>query len=83
MKRTHLQPRHPRKRIGFCWSRSTHEGATTWRLFRRDHRNAVHMALITIGDRSRGDVARTLQREYRKLRDKVDEINLLAMGVAA
>lgn len=82
----HIARRAPKETIGFAWGRfPTVDGsAVTWRLYRRDHRRALHVHVLTFfacADRS--EVAAHLREARRVLRDKVDEIDLVAMGVAA
>lgn len=82
----HATRRAPKATLGFAWGRfPTDDGSViTYRLYRRDHRRAVHMHVVSVfanGDRA---VAAAYLRRARKfLRDKVDEIDLVAMGVAA
>ncbi|WP_102945269.1 hypothetical protein [Stenotrophomonas sp. VV52] len=79
--------RAPKRNDGFSWGRfpvgST--GTVTYRLFRRDHKGALHMSILNFypaRDR-RADIAVALRHACHQLRDRVDEINLAAMGVAA
>jgi len=80
-----MTTRHPAKIGTFSWGRIVHEsGAVTYRLFRRDRRNRVHMAIVVFqpGDSCRWR-AQLLRRKYRDLRDQVDEVDLALMGIAA
>lgn len=53
-------------------------------VYRRDHRRALHMHVLTFfAHEGRAMIAEHLRRARRELRDKVDDIDLLAMGVAA
>lgn len=83
----HATKRDPKPRgMGFSWGRmpDPDSGAVAYRLFRRDHRRAIHMAVVVITpDQSLADAAKVLRRAFHKLRDKVDDIDLEAMGVAA
>ncbi|WP_229301053.1 hypothetical protein [Stenotrophomonas maltophilia] len=82
----HLARRAPKETASFAWGRSpTVDGsATTWRLYRRDHRRALHMHVLTFfAHEDRTVIAGHLRRALRYLRDKVDDIDLVAMGVAA
>lgn len=55
-----------------------------YRLFRRDHRGAVHMEPVTFyREADRATIARLIRRTHHALRDRVDEIDLAAMGVPA
>lgn len=78
--------RASKETLGFAWGRfPTVDGsAITWRLYGRDHRRAVHMhALTFFAHDGRAVIAGHLRRARRFLRDKVDDIDLVAMGVAA
>lgn len=82
----HIAHRAPKETLGFAWGRfPTMDGsAVTWRLYRRDHRRAVHMHALTFFTHDdRAAIAGYLRRARRYLRDKVDDIDLQAMGVAA
>ncbi|WP_313243901.1 hypothetical protein [Stenotrophomonas rhizophila] len=55
-----------------------------YRLFRRDHTGALHFeAFSAQPHHTRPDVARGLRAACHRLRDRVDEIDLAAMGLAA
>lgn len=78
--------RAPKETLGFAWARfpTTDGSAVTWRLYRRDHRRALHMHVLTfLAHDDRAVIAGHLRRARRSLRDKVDDIDLAAMGVAA
>lgn len=79
MKTTHLTRRTPRKNGGFSWGRFPmgEAGPVCYRLFRRDHRGALHMSVFDFSqDRPRSEIAATLRRARHALRDRVDEIDL-------
>ncbi|UXA66057.1 hypothetical protein [Xanthomonas prunicola] len=85
MNRQHAR-RAPKRNGGFSWGRfPTSDGAfITWRMFRRDHTSALHMHALTFTAKDEpAYVAKQLRRARRQLRDRVDEIDLAAMGVAA
>lgn len=78
--------RSPKKLGGFSWGRfpmgST--GAIAYRLFRRDHRGALHTSILHFYPRDqRRELALALRAACHRLRDRVDEIDLAAMEVAA
>jgi len=78
--------RLPQKSGGFSWGRLAlgDTGIVSYRLFRRDHRGALHWHILDFkGDESRYEMAQRLKAAKRRLRDRVDEIDLAAMGVAA
>ncbi|HEL4296663.1 TPA: hypothetical protein UM674_000592 [Stenotrophomonas maltophilia] len=80
----HIARRAPKETLGFAWGRfPTNDGsAVTWRLYRRDHRRALHMHAETFfAHEDRAVIAGRLRRARRSLRDKVDDIDLVAMGV--
>ncbi|HFF6004421.1 hypothetical protein [Stenotrophomonas maltophilia] len=82
----HIARRAPKETLGFAWGRfPTVDGsAITWRLYRRDHRRAVHMHAMTFfAHDDRAVIAGHLRRARHYLRDKVDDIDLVALGVAA
>ncbi|WP_288469598.1 hypothetical protein [uncultured Stenotrophomonas sp.] len=81
----HIERRAPKETLGFAWGRfPTVDGsAITWRLYRRDHRRALHMHAETFfAQEDRAVIDRHLRRARRHLRDQVDEIDLVAMGLA-
>ncbi|MCD0280510.1 hypothetical protein JWH04_16490 [Xanthomonas melonis] len=81
-----LTRRAPKRNGGFSWGRfPTSDGAfITWRMFRRDHSSALHMHALTFtGTDDAAYVAKQLRRARRQLRDRVDEIDLAALGVTA
>jgi len=79
--------RAPQRNGGFSWGRfpMSETGTVTYRLFRRDHKGALHMANLTfyLARDSRADIALALRHACHQLRDRVDTIDLAAMGVAA
>ncbi|RFF46218.1 hypothetical protein [Xanthomonas campestris] len=82
----HHTRRAPKRNGGFSWGRfPTSDGAfVTWRMFRRDHSSSLHMHALTFtGEDDAAYVAKQLRRARRQLRDRVDEIDLAAMGVTA
>lgn len=82
----HLQYRRPKDTRGFAWGRipTRDASAVTYRLFRRDHKNALHSHAVTFfADTELKVIAAQLRRARRHLRDLVDTIDLEAMGVAA
>ncbi|RIA19236.1 hypothetical protein DFO63_4360 [Stenotrophomonas sp. AG209] len=82
----HIARRAPKETVGFAWGRfPTMDGsAITWRLYRRDHRRALHMHTETFfAHEDRAVIAGCLRRARRSLREKMDDIDLVAMGVAA
>lgn len=89
MTRHHTRRQPKKKTRGFSWGRFPIEsgGAVTgveWRLFRRDHRGAVHFECrLYLVDTPRKDIAPFLLRVRHVLRDRVDEIDLAAMEEAA
>ncbi|GAB3054366.1 hypothetical protein [Stenotrophomonas tumulicola] len=86
MNRRHATRRTPKETLGFSWGRfPTEDGSViTYRLYRRDHRRAVHMHVLSVFTNGDRDTAAAHLRKARKfLRDKVDEIDLASMGVAA
>lgn len=82
----HLQYRRPNETQGFAWGRVLTDDANlvTYRLFRRDHKNALHSHAVSVFSHTERKVlAGQLRRARRHLRDLVDEIDLRAMGVEA
>ncbi|KWV17178.1 hypothetical protein [Xanthomonas translucens] len=80
----YLSRRKPQRNVGFSWGRVPAAGgaAITWRLFRRDYSGACHLISLTFkAETPRDEIAGRLLRARHKLRDKVDEIDLAAMGV--
>lgn len=78
--------RPPQKSGGFSWGRFPmgDTGVVSYRLFRRDHRGALHFFMVDFrGDETRYEMACRLRAAKRRLRDRVDEVDLAAMGVAA
>ncbi|AVY67203.1 hypothetical protein [Xanthomonas translucens] len=81
----HLTRRTPQRSGGFSWGRVLLSDTTvTYRLFRRDHSGHCHFWQLTFDAAIlRRSIANDLRRARHKLRDKVDEIDLDAMGVTA
>lgn len=78
--------RAPKKNGGFSWGRYPMglPRIVAYRLFRRDHTGALHFDAFTAQPHhTRPDVARGLRAACHRLRDRVDEIDLAALGVAA
>lgn len=78
--------RAPKKNGGFSWGRYPMglPRIAAYRLFRRDHTGALDFEGFTAqSHHPRPDVARALRAACRRLRDRVDEIDLAAMEVAA
>lgn len=78
--------RAPKRNGGFSWGRYPmgHSGVITYRLFRRDLAGALHFeGLNFLTKDSRRDVAIALRAACHRLRDRVDAIDLTALGVAA
>jgi hypothetical protein len=78
-------PKHrsPVNRNGvFCWARIVHSDGATWRLYRRDQTGRVHALKVEAksGDKPR-DVARVINRARHQLRNEVDDIDFVLMGV--
>jgi hypothetical protein len=77
-----MKDRSPRKKQMFCWSREVMNGVVCYRLFRRDHTGRPHHRKCTFYDSmTRPQIADILNQERHALRDRVDEIDLKAMGV--
>lgn len=82
----HLTRRAPTRNGGFIWGRFPvgDTGAVAYRLFHRDHRGALHTSILHFYPRDqRPAVALALRDACHRLRDRVDEIDLAAMGVEA
>jgi len=80
----HFTERKP-KRARFAWGRKiSDQGVVVYRLFRRDSTGKLHRSMYPmeyLPHAERRQIARDLKRERRILRDRVDEIDLAAMGV--
>lgn len=84
--RNRFTRRAPRRNWGLSWGRfQTDDGsAVTYRLWRRDHAGALHMEARTFFTHAGpAHIARVLRQAKRQLRDRVDTIDLAAMGLAA
>lgn len=70
---------------GPAWCRLVGETTITYRLYRRDYRNATHCSIVTFSKTTPSDeIAATLKKKRRALRDKVDELDLAGRyGVTA
>lgn len=76
--------RRPKASNGFSWFRDADETTVQYRLYRRDHKRALHCSTVTFSKTTpTEEIAATLRKKRRQLRDKVDEIDLAAMDVAA
>lgn len=80
----HHSRRAPRKNTDFSWGRFPLRGCTDYRLFRRDHTGSLYVESRTFNmSEPVVHIARVLRKAKRELRDRVDTIDLLVMGVAA
>jgi hypothetical protein len=83
MRKNRFTRRAPRRNWGLSWGRfQTEDGsAVTYRLWRRDHSGALHVESRRF-DTSElpAHIAKVLRSLKRQLRDRVDEIDLAAMG---
>lgn len=62
---------------GPAWCRLVDETTVTYRLYRRDYRNALHCSIVTCSKTTPSEeIAATLKKKRRELRDKVDELDL-------
>lgn len=79
--------RAPKRNGGFSWGRfpAGDTNIVTYRLFRRDETGRLHIHILTfyLGRDRRSDVALALRSACHSLRDRVDTIDLAAMGVTA
>lgn len=78
--------RAPKSNGGFSWGRFLDKpsGIVMYRLFRRDHNGALHFIGLNFSRHdSRRDMAIALRAACHRLRNRVDGINLAALGVAA
>lgn len=78
--------RPPKRNGGFSWGRFPDKplGIVMYRLFRRDHTGAVHfIGLNFYRNDTRRDMAIALRAACHRLRDQVDDVDLVAIGVAA
>ena len=74
----------PAHRGVFSYARIPVSGGVVYRLFRRDQDHVLHAELLSFHpDCERRLIARDLRKARRRLRDRVDEIDLRIMGVAA
>jgi len=75
--------RQPKRNGGFSWGRSPmgDTGIVCYRLFRRDHIGALQFEGYTAQPHhTRPDIARGLRAACHRLRDRVDEFELSALG---
>lgn len=81
---THFERRAPQSNGVFSWGRFPGETCISYRLFRRDHTGALHCSILSVAKTyPRQQLALDLRRKRRQLREKVDVIDLAAMGVEA
>lgn len=81
-----ISRRPPRKLGGFSWGRfpASDTDIVAYRLFRRDNTGATHVENLHFHLRDqRRQVALALRAACHRLRDRVDEIDLVTLGVAA
>lgn len=81
-----LTRRAPKRNGGFSWGRYPmgDTGVVAYRLFRRDLAGALHYEGLDFYPKdSRRDVAIALRAACHRLRDRVDELDLASLGVAA
>lgn len=86
MSRRPITRRAPTKNTGFSWGRFPmgDTGIVCYRLFRRDLTGAVHIEPLHFYPRDqRPAVALALREACHRLRDRVDELDLAALGVTA
>ncbi|WP_277381657.1 hypothetical protein [Stenotrophomonas maltophilia] len=79
----HIARRAPKETVGFAWGRfpTTDGSAVTWRLYRRDHRRALHTHTLTFfAHQDRAEIAGNPRSARRYLSDKVDDIDLSRWG---
>jgi hypothetical protein len=82
MKQTHISRRPPKRNDGFSWGRYPDDatGQVIYRLWRRDHRGALHMSQLVLEPWApMGVFASQLRTACHGLRDQVDEIDLRAL----
>lgn len=74
----------PNPHTRFSWGRVMGDsGSVTYRLFRRDHRNALHTTIWRFdAGTDRRVMARKLCEMRRELLERVDKIELHLLGVA-
>ncbi|GLQ96425.1 hypothetical protein [Dyella mobilis] len=75
----------PNPATRFSWSRVMGDsGGVTYRLFRRDHKGALHLAIWRFKpDDSRDAMMRKLCEMRHELLERVDKIELHLLGVAS
>ena len=77
-----FRPRTPRNKNLFCYHCEVTPDVVRYRLFRRDHSGRVNPKTCTFQpSMPRSLIAELLNQERHALRDRVDEIDLRAMGV--
>ncbi|HDS1087117.1 hypothetical protein [Stenotrophomonas maltophilia] len=88
MTNRHYDRRLPKRTEGFAWGRSIDKvlggPVLTWRLYRGDHRRTLLMHVLTFfAHEDRAVIAGHLRRAHRSVRDKVDDVDPVALGMAA
>ncbi|WP_282259601.1 hypothetical protein [Stenotrophomonas sp. PS02301] len=86
MSRRPVVRRSPTKNTGFSWGRFRMgpPGIIVYRLFRRDHAGALHFIGLNFYRRDTPrDMAIALRASCHRLRDQVDWIDLVALGLGA
>lgn len=77
-----FETRRPQSGRGFAWCRVVADTTIQYRLYRRDYRNALHCSTVTFSKTTpTEEIASALKKKRRELRDKVDVLDLAAMGV--
>lgn len=86
MSRNRFTRRAPKRNWGQSWGRYpiVDQQEVIYRIFRRDHTGRLHFEERTFFvDTDPKQIASALRQAKRQLRDRVDEIDLEAMEVAA
>ncbi|WP_367346494.1 hypothetical protein [Stenotrophomonas bentonitica] len=81
-----VQRRAPKRNGGFSWGRYPmgDTGVIAYRLFRRDLSGALHFEGLNFYPKdTREEIALAVRAACHQLRDRVDTIDLVAMGLAA
>jgi hypothetical protein len=72
-----FETRSPKGNGHFKWFRGSDETTVFYRLYRRDHLKAWHCSPIVFSKSTpTEEIAATLKKKRRALRDKVDELDL-------
>lgn len=80
----HFTRRQPKRSSGLSWGRIPADDgqAVTYRLFRRDCNGRLHYEARSFSARTpRSHIAQAIHALKRQLRDRVDDIDLAAMGI--